>query len=101
MPGDPQVRFGGRGHRNQSMLPTPILRSPTSHEAAQSINIAQQAFGAVDGSADVASAPSEVRPQPSEAPALAKRSDEGSSCHALVNPDSTRNTIYLILYAIL
>jgi hypothetical protein len=25
MPGDPQVRFGGRGHRNQSMLPTPIL----------------------------------------------------------------------------
>ena len=25
MPGDPHVRFGGRGHRNQSMLPTPIL----------------------------------------------------------------------------
>jgi hypothetical protein len=25
MSGDPQVRFGGRGHRNQSVLPTPIL----------------------------------------------------------------------------
>ena len=25
MSGDPQVRFGGRGHRNQSMLPTPML----------------------------------------------------------------------------
>jgi hypothetical protein len=23
MPGDPHVRFGGRGHRTQSMLPTP------------------------------------------------------------------------------
>jgi hypothetical protein len=24
MSGDPHVRFGGRGHRTQSMLPTPI-----------------------------------------------------------------------------
>ena len=25
--GDPHVRFGGRGHRSQSMLPTPMLTS--------------------------------------------------------------------------
>jgi hypothetical protein len=25
MSGDPQVRFGGRRHRNQSMLPSPII----------------------------------------------------------------------------
>ncbi len=25
MSGDPQVRFGGRGYRNQSMLPTPMI----------------------------------------------------------------------------
>jgi hypothetical protein len=25
MSGDPHVRFGGKGHRTQSMLPTPIV----------------------------------------------------------------------------
>jgi hypothetical protein len=30
MSGDPQVRFGGRGHRNQSVLPTPILLHRTA-----------------------------------------------------------------------
>jgi len=29
MSGDPHVRFGGRGHRSQSMLPTPILTFST------------------------------------------------------------------------
>src|SRR5438094_705785 len=29
--GDPPVRFGGRGERNQSFLPTPIFRSWYCH----------------------------------------------------------------------
>jgi len=29
MPGNPPVRFGGRGDRTQSVLPTPIITNPS------------------------------------------------------------------------
>jgi hypothetical protein len=38
MSGDPNVRFGGRGHRNQSMLPTPILTPIGDKQTAAKVN---------------------------------------------------------------
>jgi hypothetical protein len=50
MPGDPHVRFGGRGHRNQSMLPTPISKSLTipaiapQAPADETLNASREAY---------------------------------------------------------
>jgi hypothetical protein len=54
MSGDPLVRFGGRGHRTQSMLPTPIVTpSPdrSAGEAASSSDAAMPAGGKKEGNA--------------------------------------------------